>query len=128
MSFGQALPHRDMFCKRLEDGHLLWAQVTLACNFSSPVIKCAAGAMCMAVNLQQTIQEQMRVLSEEEMREVLNFVTALRKRKKEAPLKPLSAVFEELSNELPLEQWRALPADGAENHDHYLYGAPKKAK
>jgi hypothetical protein len=82
----------------------------------------------MAVNLQQTIQQEIRVLSEEEMRQVLNFVTTLQKKKKPMREKPLSAIFEELSNELPLEQWRELPTDGAENHDHYLYGAPKKSK
>ncbi len=80
----------------------------------------------MAVNLQHTIQEQLRVLSEEEMRQVLSFVTALQKRKKAAPVRPLSAIFEDLSNEIPLEQWQEIPADGAENHDHYLYGAPKQ--
>ena len=78
----------------------------------------------MAVNLQQTIQQKIRVLSEEEMRQVLNFVTTLQKKKKPAQVKPLSALFEELSNELPLEQWNELPADGAENHDPYLYGTP----
>ena len=82
----------------------------------------------MAVNLQQTIQQEMRVLSEDEMHQVLNFVTALQRQRKPTEVKPLSAIFEELSNELPLEQWRELPADGAENHDHYLYGAPKKTK
>ena len=82
----------------------------------------------MAVNLQQTIQEKMRVLSEEEMRQVLNFVISLQKRPTVTRPKPLSAILEELSNELPLEQWRELPTDGAENHDHYLYGAPKQTK
>ena len=82
----------------------------------------------MAVNLQQTIQEKMRVLSEEEMRQVLNFVISLQKRPTVTRPKPLSAILEELSNEVPLEQWRELPADGAENHEHYLYGAPKQTK
>lgn len=82
----------------------------------------------MAANLQQTIQEKMRVLSEEEMRQVLNFVISLQKQPKAIRPRLLSAILEELSSELPLEQWRELPADGAENHDHYLYGAPKQAK
>jgi len=82
----------------------------------------------MSANLQHTIQEQMRVLSEEEMRQVLNFVNGLRKEKAASQVKPISAIFEELSNEIPLDEWRELPSDGAENHDHYLYGAPKKTK
>lgn len=82
----------------------------------------------MSVSLQHTIQEQIRVLSEEEMRQVINFVNGLRKEKKKSKAKPISAIFEELSSEIPLEDWQQLPSDGAENHDHYLYGAPKKTK
>jgi len=82
----------------------------------------------MSVNLQQTIQEQIRVLSEEEMRQVLNFVNGLRKEKAASQAKPISAIFEDLSREVSFEEWSELPSDGAENHDHYLYGAPKKTK
>ncbi len=82
----------------------------------------------MSANLQRTIQEQMRVLSEEEMRQVLNFVNGLQKEKKASRAKSISAIFEDLSSEIPLDEWRELPSDGAENHDHYLYGAPKKTK
>lgn len=82
----------------------------------------------MSANLQQAIQEQMRALTEDEMRQVLDFVTSLQEQRKSLQSKPISQVFEELSSEIPLEQWRELPSDGAENHDHYLYGAPKKTK
>ena len=82
----------------------------------------------MSADLQQIIQEQMRVLSEDEMRQVLNFVDGLRKEKKVAQVKSISAIFEDLSSEVPLEKWSELPLDGAENHDHYLYGALKKTK
>ncbi len=82
----------------------------------------------MSANLQHTIQEQIRVLSEEEMQQVLNFVNSLRKENAVSQVKPISAIFEDLSSEIPLDEWRELPSDGAENHDHYLYGAPKKTK
>ena len=82
----------------------------------------------MSATLQHTIQEQIRVLSEEEMRQVLNFVNGLRKERATSQVKPISAIFEDLSSEIPLDEWRELPSDGAENHDHYLYGAPKKTK
>ncbi len=82
----------------------------------------------MSIDLQQTIQEQVRVLSEDEMREVLKYMQNLRKEKKIRKAKPISAIFEDLSNEIPLEEWQELPTDGAENHDHYLYGAPKKTE
>ena len=32
----------------------------------------------------------------------------------------------EISGGVPDEAWQAVPADGSEQHDHYLYGAPKK--
>ena len=82
----------------------------------------------MAIDLQQTIQEQVRVLSEDEMRDVLNYMQNLRKEKKVQKTKPISAIFEDLSNEISFEEWKELPTDGAENHDHYLYGAPKKTE
>lgn len=82
----------------------------------------------MSVNLQETIQEQVRFLSEDEMKRVLDFMQNLRKAKKTRQTKPISAIFEDLSSEIPLEKWKELPTDGAENHDHYLYGAPKKTE
>ena len=80
----------------------------------------------MSTHLQHALEEQIRVLSEDEMRLVLSFVSNLRKEKGASRAKPISAIFEDLSSELPLGEWRELPSDGAENHDHYLYGAPKK--
>jgi len=35
-------------------------------------------------------------------------------------------VIAEISSEIPDEEWEKLPSDGSVNHDHYLYGAPKK--
>ena len=82
----------------------------------------------MSANLQNAIQEQMRVLSDDEMRQVLSFVNGLRKVKKTRRAKSISAVFDALSSKIPLAEWSELPSDGAENHDHYLYGAPRKIK
>jgi hypothetical protein len=31
----------------------------------------------------------------------------------------------EIQAQVPSEEWDKLPHDGAINHDHYLYGAPK---
>jgi len=35
-------------------------------------------------------------------------------------------ILEEIWAGLTPEDWSSIPHDGAENHDHYLYGAPKK--
>ena len=40
--------------------------------------------------------------------------------------KPIWEVFEEISASIPEEEWAKLPADGAEQHDHYIYGTPKR--
>jgi hypothetical protein len=35
-------------------------------------------------------------------------------------------VAEDLRRSVPAEEWAKLPADGAEQHDHYIYGTPKR--
>ena len=82
----------------------------------------------MSLSLQHALQEQIRVLSEDEMRQVLSFVNGLHQEKAIPQAKTISAIFEDLSKEVSLEEWSELPSDGAENHDHYLYGTPKKTK
>jgi Arc/MetJ-type ribon-helix-helix transcriptional regulator len=43
-----------------------------------------------------------------------------------APHKPIWEEFAEISASIPDEEWRKLPVDGAEQHDHYIYGTPKR--
>lgn len=78
----------------------------------------------MSVNLQQTIREQIQVLSEDEMQRVLNFMKNLRE-KKTSP-ESLGELIDECFKDLPTEVLDELPADASANLDHYLYGAPKK--
>ena len=40
--------------------------------------------------------------------------------------KPIWEVFQEISASIPEEEWAKLPVDGAEQHDHYIYGTPKR--
>ena len=40
--------------------------------------------------------------------------------------KPIYQIFDDLGKSISDEEWRKLPKDGAENHDHYLYGSRKK--
>ena len=42
--------------------------------------------------------------------------------------KPLSARIREIWADIPDEVRAALPADGASQHDHYIYGVPKRAE
>ena len=40
--------------------------------------------------------------------------------------KPIWEEFEEIAASIPDEEWAKLPVDGAEQHDHYIYGTPKR--
>ncbi len=39
---------------------------------------------------------------------------------------PIWEVIEEENRSIPPEVWAALPADLSEQHDHYIYGTPKR--
>lgn len=40
--------------------------------------------------------------------------------------KPIWEVIEEENRSIPPEVWDALPSDLSEQHDHYVYGTPKR--
>ena len=42
--------------------------------------------------------------------------------------KPIWEVAEEIRRSIPSEEWSRLPADGAEQLHHYLYGTPKRPR
>jgi len=42
--------------------------------------------------------------------------------------RPLSARIREIWSDIPDEVRARLPADGASQHDHYIYGVPKRAQ
>jgi plasmid stability protein len=42
--------------------------------------------------------------------------------------RPLSARIREIWADMPAEVRAKLPADGADQHDHYIYGVPKKTQ
>ena len=44
-----------------------------------------------------------------------------------APAVPIWEAFEDSLNEIPEEELDRLPSDAAEEHDHYIYGTPKKS-
>lgn len=78
----------------------------------------------MSVNLQQAIEEQTQVLSEDEMRQVLDFINHLRQ--KEPKPQTLGQLIDACFKDVPPEVMDKLPEDASLNLDHYLYGAPKK--
>jgi hypothetical protein len=85
----------------------------------------------MSANLEQAILKKLQALPDRKQQEVLALVEALLDNERLAPLestlRPISEIFEELSSQIPLEEWAELPRDGSEQHDHYLYGSPKRS-
>jgi len=85
----------------------------------------------MSANLEQAILKKLQALPDGKQQEVLALVEALLDNEAltqpESMRRPISEIFEELSSQIPLEEWAALPRDGAEQHDHYLYGSPKRS-
>lgn len=83
----------------------------------------------MAANLESTIQEKVKALPPEKQQRVLSMVEEMLSEKEikqeQVAVRPLWEIAEEISAQVPLEEWAKLPADGAEQHDHYLYGSPK---
>jgi hypothetical protein len=84
----------------------------------------------MTANLEQAILAKIQALPDEKQREVLALVDGMLKEEQERrPLeavRPIWEIFEEISSQAPPGTWDSVPTDGSVNHDHYLYGAPKK--
>lgn len=85
----------------------------------------------MSANLEQAILKKLQALPDGKQQEVLALVEALLDKEQlaqpESTGRPISEIFEELSSQIPLEEWAELPQDGAKQHDHYLYGSPKRS-
>jgi hypothetical protein len=83
----------------------------------------------MSANLEQAILEKIQALPDEKQQEVLALVDEMLKEDQSpAPraTKPIWEIIQEISNQAPPGTWDNVPTDGSVNHDHYLYGAPKK--
>lgn len=85
----------------------------------------------MSANLEQTILKKLQALPDGKQQEVLALVESLLSKEQlvqpESAPRPISEIFEDLSSQIPFEEWTELPRDGAEQHDHYLYGSPKRS-
>lgn len=83
----------------------------------------------MSTNLEQAILEKIQALPDDKQQEVLALVDEMLKEDQKRPrenVRPILEIITELSAQVPMEEWEKLPSDGAEQHDHYLYGAPKR--
>ncbi len=46
--------------------------------------------------------------------------------KRKRPDRPVWQMVEELLKDIPVDDLERMPTDGAEQHDHYIYGTPKR--
>jgi len=73
---------------------------------------------------EQQIVEKIKVLSAEEREEVLRYVEKVlsNRNRKQTLGEKIKEIVADVSNEV----WEKIPTDGSEQHDHYIYGTPKK--
>jgi len=74
----------------------------------------------MQINVAEQISRKVRLLPVDQQEQVLEFV------KKLEPSRSMLDIVREIEQTIPDDVLDKLPTDGAENHDHFLYGAPKK--
>lgn len=69
----------------------------------------------------------LQLLSPEQQQKVLDFTEFLLK--KEGVQVPPKSIWEKIDEhmaQIPDEEWEKVPIDGSYQHDHYLYGTPKR--
>jgi len=75
----------------------------------------------------EKILATLQYLSPEQRRQVLDSVEFLtQKNPPQPPQKPIWEKIDERMAEVPDEEWERVPTDGSYQHDHYLYGTPKR--
>lgn len=71
------------------------------------------------------ILEKLHQLSPEQQQEVHDFVQFL-VLKYQPSQKTIWEKIRERTARIPPEEWESMPTDGSMQHDHYLYGTPKR--
>jgi Protein of unknown function (DUF2281) len=100
---------------------------------SIPTSASPTSASPTSVTLIEAIQAEIQALPPDRQQQVLDFVEFLAKKsqsqklkKREEPEKNIWDRIDEAVENLPDEVWEGSPTDGSYQHDHYLYGTPKR--
>ena len=80
----------------------------------------------MPTEIAETIFEKVKTLPIKQQKEVLEIIEKKLSVSQQKDSRPIWEIAKEISESIPLEEWEKLPSDGSVNHDHCLYGAPKK--
>ena len=76
----------------------------------------------MQTDVAEIIFERVKVLPIEKQREFLHQIEIVEKEESTSIWKKIRA----RAKNVPDKVWEEMPKDGSEQHDHYLYGVPKK--
>ncbi len=92
--------------------------------------------MTLTIDLPLEAEEALRERAQAEGLSVERYATKLLERDLEAngdraaevsqQETPISQVIAEIMSDVPAEEMAKLPKDGASQHDHYIYGWPKR--
>lgn len=75
----------------------------------------------------EQILAKLQQLSPEQQQTVLDFAEFLaQKNQPQPPQKTIWEKIDEQMAQVPDEVWEKVPTDGSYQHDHYLYGTPKR--
>ena len=74
--------------------------------------------------VEEQIVSKIRTLSDKEREDVLRYVDGVINGHEHK--RTLGEQLEEVFADISTEDWEKLPRDGAEQHDHYIYGTPKR--
>ena len=74
--------------------------------------------------VEEQIVEKIRTLTDGERADVFRYVDGVLSKHK--PDTSLVEKLLALSSQVPDEVWDRIPADGSEQHDHYIYGTKKR--
>ena len=80
----------------------------------------------MQTDISEAIFEKVKRLPKGDQEDVLHIVEEKMTAHRAKDTRPIWERIIEMSAEIPDEEWAKLPSDGSANHDHYLYGSPKK--
>jgi len=77
--------------------------------------------------LDTLILAKLQSRSPQQQQQVLDFVEFLKQRNPpQSPQKTIWEKIRENTARIPPEEWENMPTDGSYQHDHYLYGTPKR--
>jgi hypothetical protein len=77
-----------------------------------------------STGLSAEVQVRLQLLPPAQQQQVLDFVEFLVQKTQSD--RPIWEEVLELAAQIPEEVWEQVPIDGAVQHDHYLYGVPKR--